>query len=39
MIKNKAFRNLEFIKRTRGSFLDSIPLKILNCCLVRSNLK
>lgn len=39
MIRNKAFHNLEFIKRTCGSFLDSIPLKILNYSLVRSNLK
>lgn len=39
MIKNKGFCNLEFIKRTCGLFLDSIPLKILNCSLVRSNLK
>lgn len=29
MIKNKAMRNLGFIKRTCGSFTDPIPLKLL----------
>lgn len=36
MIKNKVKRNLGFIKRTCGSFLNLI-LKILYCSLVRSN--
>jgi len=39
MIKNKAFRNLGFIKRTCTAFSDHIPLKILNISLVRSNLE
>ena len=39
MIKNKAFRNLGFIKRTYAAFSDPIPLKILYFSLVRSNLK
>jgi len=39
MIKNKAMRNLGFIKRTCGSFIDPIPLKILYCSLVRSHLE
>lgn len=39
MIKNKAMRNLGFIKRTCGSFSDPIPLKLLYCSLVRSHLE
>jgi len=39
MIKNKAFRNLRFIKRTCAAFSDHIPLKILYISLVRSNLE
>jgi len=39
MIKNIAFCNLGFIKYINGSFLDLIPLKILYCSLVRSNLE
>jgi len=39
MIKNKAMRNLCFIKRTCGSFIDPIPLKILYCSLIRSHLE
>lgn len=39
MVKNKAMRNLGFIKRTCGSFMDPIPLKILYCSLVRSQLE
>jgi hypothetical protein len=39
MIKNKAFRNLVFIKRTCAGFSDPIPLKILYISLVRSNLE
>lgn len=39
MIKNKAFRNLGFIKRACGSFSDPDALKILYCSLVRSNLE
>jgi hypothetical protein len=39
MIKNKAMRNLGFIKRTCGSFIDPIPLKILYCSLVHSHLE
>jgi hypothetical protein len=39
MIKNKAFCNLGFIKRTYAGFSDPIPLKILYISLVRSNLK
>lgn len=38
MIKNKAMRNLRFIKRTYQSFNDSTALKTLYCTLVRSNL-
>jgi hypothetical protein len=37
IIKNKFFWNLVFIKRTCGSFLDIITLKILYCSLVRFN--
>jgi len=39
MIKNKAMRNLEFIKRTCGSFRDSLSLNVLFCALVRLNLE
>jgi len=39
MIKNKAMRNLGFIKRTCGSFRDPLSLKVLFCALVRSNLE
>ncbi|KAL4085243.1 hypothetical protein QTP88_027102 [Uroleucon formosanum] len=39
MIKNKAFRNLGFIKRTCAAFSDPIPLTILYFSLIRSNLE
>jgi len=39
MIKNKAFRNLGFIKLTCGSFSDPVPLKILYSSVVYSNLE
>lgn len=39
MIKNKAIRNLGFIKCICGSFSDPIPLKLLYYSLVCSNLK
>jgi hypothetical protein len=39
MIKNKAMRNLGFIKRTCRSFNDPTALKTLYCSLVRSNLE
>jgi len=39
MFKNKAFRNLGFIKRTYAVFSDPILLKIIYFYLVRSNLE
>jgi len=39
MIKNKAMRNLGFIKRTCGSLSNPIPRKLLNCSIVHSNLE
>ena len=39
MIKNKAFCNLGFIKRTCGTFSDPVFLKILYHSVVRSNLE
>lgn len=39
MLKNKAMRNLRFIKRTCHSFNDPTALKTLFCSLVRSNLE
>jgi len=39
MIRNKAILNLGFIKRTCGTFANPLPLNILYCSLVRSNLE
>jgi hypothetical protein len=39
MIKNKAMRNLGFIKRICRPFTDTNPLKIFYCSLFRFNLE
>lgn len=39
MVRNKAIRNLNFIKQTCASFNDSLALITMYCSLVLLNLK